>query len=188
MVLLNMNQKIQAQTKISSEQEFKELIETTDYYKKYEDEVIDYDVLRSADTDYGKRFTVEYVLKEKNDSIRTLVFVGDEEGEILTAMYVSSSENELIADDMVDEYTTTIHLREYAYLCTKYVCAASETRPSIQPSAGCATVVGQPCEVLKLFQKPIAAIICKAGVWAACSISFKKVCTRYTEIQDVCTL
>ncbi len=46
----------------------------------------------------------------------------------------------------------------------------------------------ESCDVLKLFGHPIAAILCKGWVWLACRISRDKVCAKFVEYQDVCTL
>ncbi|MFZ1236013.1 MAG: hypothetical protein WAR39_03265 [Prevotella sp.] len=182
---------ISAKTSISSENEFKEIVEKSKYYKDYADEVVQYDVLRKVETDEGTRFTIEYNLKtEEDEYVRNLVFIGDENGEFLEVLLTIGKDDLLSAVDLIRKYTTNVHIetKGRVYQCTKYTCKAWTYKPNYSPQQGCSAVVGQPCNALALYGKPIAAIICKVGVWAACNISIDKVCTSYYETLDVCEL
>ena len=173
---------ISAKTSISSENEFKEIVEKSKYYKDYADEVIQYDVTR---------FTIEYNLKtEEDEYVRNLVFIGDENGEFLEVLLTIGKDDLLSVNDLIKQHKTNIYIETIGrvYQCIKYTCKSWSYDVSYQSSPGCTAIVGKPCEIFSLMKKKIVAAICKSGVWAACHFSVDKVCTGYYETFDVCDL
>ena len=182
---------ISAKTSISSENEFKEIVEKSKYYKDYADEVIQYDVLRKVETDEGTRFTIEYNLKtEEDEYVRNLVFIGDENGEFLEVLLTIGKDDLLSVKDLIKQHKTNIYIETIGrvYQCIKYTCKSWSYDISYHSSPGCTGIVGKPCDILSLMKKKIVAAICKSGVWAACHFSVDKVCTGYYETFDVCDL
>lgn len=182
---------ISAKTSISSENEFKEIVEKSKYYKDYADEVIQYDVLRKVETDEGTRFTIEYNLKtEEDEYVRNLVFIGDENGEFLEVLLTIGKDDLLSVNDLIKQHKTNIYIETIGrvYQCIKYTCKSWSYDVSYQSSPGCTAIVGKPCEIFSLMKKKIVAAICKSGVLAACHFSVDKVCTGYYETFDVCDL
>ena len=182
---------ISAKTSISSENEFKEIVEKSKYYKDYADEVIQYDVLRKVETDEGTRFTIEYNLKtEEDEYVRNLVFIGDENGEFLEVLLTIGKDDLLSVNDLIKQHKTNIYIETIGrvYQCIKYTCKSWSYDVSYQSSPGCTAIVGKPCEIFSLMKKKIVAAICKSGVWAACHFNVDKVCTGYYETFDVCDL
>lgn len=158
---------ISAKTSISSENEFKEIVEKSKYYKDYADEVIQYDVLRKVETDEGTRFTIEYNLKtEEDEYVRNLVFIGDENGEFLEVLLTIGKDDLLSVNDLIKQHKTNIYIetigRVYQYI--KYTCKSWSYDVSYQSSPGCTAIVGKPCEIFSLMKKKIVAAICKSGV------------------------
>lgn len=168
---------ISAKTSISSENEFKEIVEKSKYYKDCADE--------------GTRFTIEYNLKtEEDEYVRNLVFIGDENGEFLEVLLTIGKDDLLSVNDLIKQHKTNIYIETIGrvYQCIKYTCKSWSYDVSYQSSPGCTAIVGKPCEIFSLVKKKIVAAICKSGVWAACHFSVDKVCTGYYETFDVCDL
>ena len=181
---------ISAETSIENEYSFLDLVKETEYYDDYQSEIIEIEVLREAETDLGRRFTVQYVLNSKEDTSRYLTIVGDDKGNILVAMIVYSDENIISSYDLIEEVSNNIYINAKGpvYLCSKYTCTSYKTQIGVNSESACSIVVGQQCNIFSLIGQPVAALICKAGVWIACRVTIDKVCTNYYEELDVCEL
>lgn len=170
-----------------SENDFKDIVENSQYFIEYKEEIKNVDVLRKVNTEFGLRYTIQYTLNS-DDLYSTLVFVGDQDGNIIEALQVKTFDEQIFMDDLIDDYTATVHTRGPVYKCVRYTCNQWETKIGYQPSPGCSGLVGMPCEGFRLLGHPIIAILCKVGVFVACNTTIDKVCTNYYEEIDVCSL
>ena len=177
-----------AETIIEDEYSFLELVEETDYYSDHKEQIVKMEVLREAETDVGKRFTVQYILESEEGASKYLVIVVDDEGNILVAMIVYSDENIISSYDLIDEISNNVYLdaKGPVYIFSKYTCTDYRTVYNINNETACSRLIGMECNIFKLIGRPIAAVICKAGVWIACRVTVDKVCENYYEELDVC--
>lgn len=175
----------------SSSEKFKNNIYNSDSYAKYKDYIDSVYVDRVAKTDVGIRHTLVYTLISNDESQMQLTYLGDENGNILENLLTISSDLDFSCINLKNNITTNINYGERgaAYICYKEVCSFYIDPPTFHSNDyGCSFFLGKSCDVLKLFGHPIAAILCKGGVWLACRISRDKVCAKFVEYQDVCTL
>lgn len=181
---------ISAETTIKDEHCFLNLVKETEYYNEYQDEITEMEVLREAETDVGKRFTVQFILDSKEDTSKYLTIVGDEGGNILVAMIVYSDENIISSYDLIEKVSNNIHIdaKGPLYICSKYTCTSYRTQIGVNNESACSMVIGQQCNIFSVIGHPVAALICKAGVWIACRVTIDKVCTNYYEELDACEL
>lgn len=190
MLLVISSLSLSADAEAVDEYSFLEIVERTKYYKDYQNQIIEREVLREADTEYGKRFTVQYSLSSSGNSQNNLIIIGDGEGNILVSMIVYSDENILTTINLAENSRTSVYLNAKGpvYLCEKYVCTRYESRLGIHEDYGCSTLIGQGCNPLSALGKPWIVLLCKAGVWIACKLSYDKVCVEYYEELSVCEL
>lgn len=169
---------------------FTEIVEKTNTYKKYSSQILNIYVNRVSNTDEGMRRTICYVLDPKEKEFRYLTYIGDEFGEIIETIIVEDDNESISALNLSDDIRTSVNYqpRERAYICYKEVCSSYTKKIGVHNDNGCSMFIGQSCNVASLLGHPVAAIICKAGVWFACHTSIDKVCNKYVEYQDVCTL
>lgn len=161
-------------------------------YLEYKDYIDSKFVDRVAETDVGTRRTIVYKLKtDKSDEEMTIVYVGDEQGNIVDNLLSISNNDELACINLLTNIKTSVNFddRAAAYICYKEACSYYIDPPTFNSNdQGCSFFLGKTCDVAALFGHPIAAIVCKGGVWIACHVSRNKVCAKFVEYQDVCTL
>lgn len=168
---------------------FDEIVENSIYYNEYKDTIVNKEISTKVESELDVRYTISYVLTSSDSETRNLTIIGDENGIIIEALLVYAKQEILTITDLIRNYDTNIYTaRGPVYKCSKYTCTSWSTSISYNPSLGCSAIVGQSCNIANLFGRPIVAIICKAGVWAACNLSVDKMCTNYYEELDVCGL
>ena len=178
---------ISAEEAISLE-EFEDLVESSEYYEMYEDSIVLQDVLVEADTEEGTRLTARYVLNE-DEVEKYLLFVGDADGTLLDVLLTYSTDTLFSVTSLMNDETTNLNVRGPVYECVTVKCDKWETNYGFDPQPACSQIVGQPCNDLSvILGTPYATLICKLGVFIACSITSQKVCTHYYEEWDVCDL
>ena len=170
-------------------EDFNKTIENTEYYEEYKNSIIERDVFVEADTDEGKRFTTRYVLSCEDNEKKYLIFIGDIDGNIIEVLLILNTDELISMSSLLDKKTTNIHTRGPVYECVTIRCDKWKTDYNFDPQPGCSTIVGQPCNDLAIIiGKPWAKLVCKLGVFIACSITSEKVCTHYYEDWDICDL
>lgn len=184
LILFSISVPIGAESEVSLE-DFAYIVENTDYYKDYSDSVLERDVFKEVEIEEGIRYTIRYVLEDD----RYLVFVGDENGNVLEALLTLTTDKLISVTSLVSDKTSNLHARGPVYECVTVKCDKWERDYSFDPQPACSATVGQPCSDLSvILGMPFAWLICKAGVYIACGIVYENVCTHYYEEWDICEI
>ncbi len=165
--------------------------QNTEFYLKYEDSIEGVNVLREAETEFVTKFTVEYSLKSNDKESRSLVLVGDESFNIVDALLIIYKEEVVSVICLMDDTEMNIYIqpRKPIYQCIEYSCIKTGFKVDINPDSACSTIVGGACNVLSLIGKPLAYVLCRGGVWVACSARLDfNACVEYAEKLVVCGL
>ena len=168
---------------------FKTVVYNSDTYAKYKDDIESIYVDRSVITDEGLRFTLSFLLHQNNGYSMQLTYVGDEYGNILENVLMVDNDNSLSLIDLKKNIKTSVNYKErgVAHICFKKVCSSYTHKLNAHKELPrCSSLVGQGCTDYSILGHPVAAIICKSGVWIACHYSIDKVCNNFTEYLDVC--
>lgn len=171
--------------------EFVSYVESTEYYKEYENEIEEVYVTREAETEEGKRYTRIYLLKSDNDTVKQLSFVGNSYGEILVATLAKIDANKLAMINLQKERTVNVNLkrgpaREPVMLCGYNTCVQKITRD--QTASMCSDMLGGACSIFKYRKNNASSFICKASVIIIYYALAKDTCIKYAEVIDICDL
>ena len=180
----------------AKEKDFQKIVEKSIYYDSFSNKIDSITVLTSSETEEGIRYTIDYVLVEDETGTEShLVFVGDEEINIIESVKIELLENGIFIDDLMKKYKINYYLpnsiKGPVGYCYTYTCDSWSYSPSYINNAGCSQLVGQACNAIStggLINSTIKTLLCKAGVWIACNVSIDKYCTHYDEYEYFCEL
>lgn len=161
-------------------------VETSDYYDQYEERIIDKLVSKKIDTEYGVRYSLFYSLTPINNDLNvetSLVFIGNEDGEIIEAFVLNSTNDVLTIENLLEDNITNLNMaRGPVAQCVRTVCTNYKTEYGVNYDGFCSATIGTAC--FAAIGYPVLALVCRAGVVIACTgITEENVCTRtYDEI------
>ncbi|MBS5112649.1 MAG: hypothetical protein KHZ15_08185 [Coprobacillus cateniformis] len=163
--------------------DFKELVEQTEYYKKYETSI---DSLYVNTKTEDNIYTVAYLLEENDKYTKTLVFVGDEEFNLTQVLIVESSDTNASTKDLL----TGSKIRAHLGYCVKDVCTNSIPFVGVYDNPGCTSVVGQTCLPLALLPgyAKFIYLLCRGGVFVGCRVDTKRYCTAWSHYEYECSI
>lgn len=164
---------------------FNKNVYNSEYYFEYKDRVESINVNTMAETDEGIRYTISFKLSSEEEIETSLVFVGDENGEIILVDLILQTEDLFSIDSLMEGYSTTISTRKPIELCDNFVC--TKTGVKYVHNGACSFIVGQACNGLSVIGNPIKKYLCKFGVVILCGLQ-TNACLEFTAYSDVCTL
>ena len=165
-------------------------VKESTYFRDYENSINSMDILRESETESGIRYTVRFLLDEESEE-HTLIFVLNDNFNIIEALEIEFLEDRMIAVDLQKNYVNEVSLpnssRVMVRECAEYSCA-KWSYISYSRDNACSFIVGQNCSLALLLGKPIAYVLCKAGVFVACNFSIGKVCKEYNYRWVLCPM
>ena len=183
-------EKKQTDSSLENNYVFLNNIEHSVSYSNYMNRINGVYVNRITNTEYGIRRTISYVLSSAMNETY-LTYIGDLYGNIISSSFVTNDGERLICTDLDNgiQNIVTYNSRELVLRCFKKQCTSYSYKVNAHlTDRGCSFYVGQNCSQFSPVATPIAAILCRAGVWVACHTSIDKICNSYATYEDICTL
>lgn len=175
--------------------DFIDVVENNENYKKYFDQISNLEVNKVVETDEGIRKTVSYILDSEHDNVsRKLIFIGDSDNEIIKELVLIQTDTNYSLIDLSEGRTNTINYttrngeRGAVYQCSKYTCNKWKTTVSLTVESGCPLYIGESCKVLGLLGSNVYIYLCQVGVFLACHTTVGKGCAGYYEELSVCSI
>lgn len=159
---------------------FRSVVESSDVFKENESLIKELEVKRFVETEIGDRITISYTTENENERI---VFIGDSNFDIIYAGIVRNNPESVRITDLYEGSSTTLSYTAGAsYVdpnCCTFHCTAYQTNIHWGSMPGCSTIVGQPCSSVASipYFGLVAYVVCKVGVYIACSVYTDKKCT-----------
>lgn len=158
LVLLNGTTAIHAEPlggEFAQDDNFIQKIYQSESYEKYKNEIDKIYINKVVQTSGGIRRTVGYKLLNKDNVTRYIMYIGNDQSEIIDSLLASDNGATLSILDFDSDLTNkiTYNPSERAYICHKDVCTSTSYKVNWHLTAGCSTIVGSPCSSVSIKKK-----------------------------------